>query len=478
MKLHHFGCAALLLAAAGCTPTQEPNSLTVTPSPSLDPVYTLSVQPMANQPSGMPAIHSMASGTYTDGEGNENWVFIGGRSNGFHRMFGPDKGFPVSKANDTLWVVSLAKNAAYGLAIPDHWAEGPQLRSTNMEYTQAGDQLFFAGGYGAPESSGDSHMTFPSGLLIDLPTLGQAIISQDTAAAHGAISSTGTDSTLMVTGGELEPLGDRYYLVFGQDYPRTYNQRSGNYTNRITELSISFSDAPKVTVGQTYTYHGQPASEYSTFHRRDLNVKHAYFGDTLGLIAYSGVFTDQDGAWFTPIKMVPQADGSLKVTEDTTFVQKANLYEAASVLMYDSTTQVMYTSILGGISNYYYDDATGKLAASDTLPLAGQLPFARLINTIIMTPDGTMSEYIQPEVRLPYYLGANASFMPLAKYLHEGEILDWTKVSDAAGEGRTAVLIGYMVGGILSGGPQSGNGNPTQANPVLYEVYATPSETL
>jgi len=435
--------------------------------------FVLKLHPAAQQPAGMPGIHSFAWAHFKDEtDGHLKWLFVGGRDNGFHMSMGPYQTFPISRANNNIFVWCPATGQVNSIALPAGWGQSPQLRSTNMEHYQSGDTLIFNGGYGSSEDSGSSKLTFNTALFLNVPALGKAVIANDAAGVIASLYGMTENDSLMVTGGELEKIGKKYYLVFGQDYPRTYDFQSGNYTNSIVSLKLD-NTVPQFTVDTVYTHEGKPATEYSPYHRRDLNVLPAMFGTSKGLIAYAGVFTQTDGAFVHPVKIQPDGNGGITHGIDSSFTQKANLYESATVLVYDTATQVMYTNMLGGISNYYYNDTLGVAAPSDTLKDALQLPFVRLINQIVMLPDGTMTEYIQTKEQglMPGFLGSNAAFLPLEQFLYDDEILNMAAIKAA---GTDSVMIGHMVGGINAKGAQSGGPNPTKVNEILYEVYLLP----
>jgi hypothetical protein len=132
---------------------------------------------------------------------------------------------------------------------------------------------------------------------------------------------------------------------------------------------------------------------------------------------------------------------------------------------------VTYTTCLGGISNYFWDDATKSMKESATGPLSERLPFVRIINTIASLNDGTTEEYLQepPFWMRGQYLGANGVFIPDESLLVDNDILDYSKLSTTA-----SMRVGYMFGGIRSTGSQSGNGATSLANDTIYEVWVGP----
>lgn len=430
------------------------------PQATLDLPFQIVVQPAAQQPQGMPGLQSAAFA-----EAGGQWLFVGGRVNGFHGMFGPSRQFPQSLANDKLWVIDPGAGKTYGMAIPTSWPLRDNLMANNMCFTQVGDILYFVGGYGSQSATGPSNYTFNTLIAIQVSEMIAAVVADNADEAAAALLYTIENDAFQVTGGELEAIGDDFYLAFGQDYPRAYDGQNGTYTESIVHFQVNGgATPPTAAILGTATYAGGSPNQ---FHRRDLNALHGFDGGgNEVVIAWSGVFTDQQGAWPHPILITP--GGATPATNvETQFTQKANLYKSASVVMYDSQTGALYTSMLGGITNYFLDPATDSIVPSDTLPITMQLPFSNLINTIVRTPDGNYMEYIQrPPNILPGYLGANAQFVPVGSLVHTHEVLDYAKVS-----AQPSTLVGWMVGGIESSGMQSGNGVTTKASNVLYEVH-------
>lgn len=456
--------------------TSEGTVSTASTLPTAAP-YLLEVTRATSQPTGMPGLHSMALGVWTDTTDNhEKWLLIGGRTNGFHGRSGPTSGFPQSMANTKMWVVDREGGTTHSMDIPTDWENFAQLKSTNMQSYQDGDLLMFVGGYGNTASEGPAEQTFSKALFINVPAMGKAVIDNDATSAKTAIVSEISNDVFQVTGGELDKIGDKYYLVFGQNYEGAYETSlNGTYTNSITELTFAGTPPTSVAVGSAFTYDDKPASEYTPYHRRDLNVHPAMIRGKKGAVAYAGVFTKEFGAWTNPVLMVLDSDNnSISVGMAEGFSQKANLYEAATVLMYDESTEQTFTSVLGGISDYVWNDTTNSIASSGNWPIEKQLPFSRVINTMVMNTLGTQFvEFIQDKDQglLPGWLGANGYFIQNSAYAYDDDFLDWSKVK-AAGD---KVLIGYFIGGIQSQGPYTGDGiTGTRANNSVYEVYAKP----
>jgi hypothetical protein len=110
-----------------------------------------------------PAIQSFA---FAQSEGK--WLFIGGRINGLHG-FSASNSFPKQFSNKFIYVIDPVTHQVWSrnifLDLP--FAVADQLRSTNMQYTQVGNKLYYLGGYGY-DSTSNSLLTFPLLKVIDI----------------------------------------------------------------------------------------------------------------------------------------------------------------------------------------------------------------------------------------------------------------------------------------------------------------------
>ncbi len=251
--------------------------------------YALSfVEDTSGRFDALPAMHSFAFGEH-DG----HWVFVSGRTNGFHGFTPPGSNFSRGSANQQIVVFrpfgtpgqNVWTMAVSSLSIPTLAKD--QLLSANTNATQDGDDLVVVGGYG--QSSSGPRQTYPAVTRIHLPTLIAAVKSNSLAAASGAIK-TSQDDRMRVTGGELRKLDDGFfYLVFGHDFNGLYLQpgESQVYTNEIRRFRLTDGPTglPTVTDYAVWTHPEE-------FHRRDLNVEHVLLPNgALALSANGGVFT-------------------------------------------------------------------------------------------------------------------------------------------------------------------------------------------
>jgi hypothetical protein len=421
--------------------------------------FKISIEQGANQPA--PPLQSFAIGA-----SGGKWLLVGGRTRGFHRTSQPEATFPSKYANEYIYVIDYANDFAWKVGLPPKLK--PLLRGSNMEYYQDGDVLYLVGGYGSTcnDDKPECYQSFPNLTAIKVPDLIQAITSgklSDIAQYIVTIS----DERMRVTGGDLRKIGDYYYLVFGQNYDNIYKGAyTGKYTEQVRRFKIKFDG--KTLAISDYQAFTDPAGSgpQSQYHRRDLNVVEAIRGDgAKGISVYGGVFTPNGAAWRNPIYIDQDAAGNTKVTVDTSFQQKMNLYECPKLLMFDPASKTMYTALFGGISYYYYNKQ-GELEESN---LDNWMPFINTITTLARRADGTTMEWPQPPANaLPGLMGANAVFVAadgLAGYAGSHEVLDYSRLP--AGK----VLLGRIYGGILATAAQSSEFNPTYASATIYEVY-------
>jgi hypothetical protein len=402
--------------------------------------------------------------SFVFGQANGLWLMTGGRTNGFHGTSDNESTFPTKYSNTNMFVYDPVNNKQYKMAIPATFAL--QLQSTNMNYYQDGDYLYCIGGYGSTcaTDTPSCYQTFPNLTAINVPNAITAIQNNNAAGLESAISTI-EDERMRVTGGALRKLGDWFLLTVGQNYNTLYKGGvTGIYTDQVRRFKITNTNGvPAIT---DYMAIDCPfaidESGDNQFHRRDLTVSEAVLSDgSLGLTIFGGVFTTHGGAFLNPISI---GNNGMQYILHDEFNQKFNLYECAHIPMYDATTQMMYTVLLGGISNYYYDKK-GALMPGNPL---NALPFSNHVTTIVSNNGGAMVEYPQQTPALPTYIGSDAEFVvdaSLALYKTSEGIIDFSKLPTSGD-----VTLGVMYGGIVATAQQSSEFNPTFASNKIYKV--------
>jgi hypothetical protein len=419
--------------------------------------FTVSVREIT-APTGTPRLQSFALGrTGTD------WVLMGGRRNGFHRTSTAESTFPTATANDSIYVVDLQGGRTWSAPLPAAYRS--ILRTSNTQYVQDGDNLYIVGGYGSTcdDDRPECYQTFPNLTVVALPALADLVKRQRTDSIFATIQ-TMQDARMRVTGGALEKIGNTFYLVMGHDY---FSMYKGGVTGLYTEQVRAFTLSPTALVIDTYTAYGDSSASgtASQWHRRDLNVvPMVHPGGGHGLAIYGGVFTSTSGAWVNPMYMTV-ADGGTPAFAVDTFSMKMSLYESAHVVMYDPASETMYTTLLGGISAWYYNDQ-GNLVPGG---INNHMPWTGTISTLARDSRGVTREIVQPAAQgLPGRRGGNAAFVPSEALLMQGshDVIDYSRIPPG-----DSVMVGWMYGGIFAFADQSSEFNPTEASDKIYEVW-------
>lgn len=381
----------------------------------------------------LPGLHSFA---YARHEGK--WLLLGGRKDGMHLKF---NSFPGSGANGNVIVTDPATMQVWQIPLtelPDTLQE--QLRSTNMEFFQDGNTLFFIGGYGRSETA-QNHITYPYLTTIDVSGLMNAVMEGSALIPH---FHQIRDTFFAVTGGQAQMLHDTVFLVGGHRFEGAYSANSGEnqlqfYTNAIRKFTLSNnSNGWQVT-------HKSIILDELHLHRRDYNLAPQILQQgELGLVAFSGVF--QPGSVALPFQNIVEIShaGHQSVNGFSQFL--AN-YHCAKFPIYSAVENNMHTVFFGGMSQYWVNE-------NDSLLRDNRIPFVRTISRVSRLADGTYEE-VPFDAQLPFFTGTSAEFI-LADGVPtlENGIVDL----DALPAGSN--LIGYIVGGIVT--PE------TQRNPFIF----------
>ncbi|MDZ4712550.1 MAG: T9SS type A sorting domain-containing protein [bacterium] len=393
---------------------------------------------------GTPSIHSFAFA-----QSNGKWLFIGGRTNGLHG-FDAASAFPKQYANKNIFVINPNTLQTYSrnIFIDCAYSTADPLRSTNMQFVQDGNKLYITGGYGFDSTSGN-FVTFPVLTVIDVEEMIQAVSTGASVLPH--IRQL-TDSRVQICGGDLEKLGDYFYLAGGHNFNGLYSNFSNDqvYSNQIRKFKITD------TGGNLGITDYSTADDTVEFHRRDMNVVPAMKPDgvTPYLMLYGGVFRHGSNTpYLNPINI--EASGTFV---DFTFTQKMSQYTCAFLNAFNPTSGDMHTTFFGGMSVYYYNEIT-QMQVYDSL-----VPFINDITTLTKFSSGISEEKISI-TKMPALLGTNAQFIlePSIPQFSNGVI----KLNELSG--RT--FAGYIFGGIRALLP---NNTPSFPSDYILKVYITP----
>jgi hypothetical protein len=422
------------------------------------------------------------------------WIFIAGRTGGYHGVGQGDVDFPRTKSNAAIWVIEppaagpakvysfpVADLPASLAAIKDQWL------STNLEFFRDKDTLYLMGGYGA--NSAGEMVTFPLVSSVNLPALVEGVMHhKDTFSKTIAW----TESPLVQsTGGELVKLDDGFfYLIGGHVFMGSYRafeaadektspKASQTYLGEIRKLKFAATKPGKIDVTLVESF------KDPEFARRDLNASLTILedGKSLGASAWGGVFTKDQLNFVHPIFLTAGAAPHV----DESYEQKMSSYSCASLLLFDPASSAMYTTFFGGISRWRWNDTSRQFEIAPTkgdktkqTDYLDGMPWINEISTIARRSGGKISEFVQQDNRLPAYLGTNGAFLPAAGIKR---MRDDTNILDLSQFKGKRVLAGYLYGGIKASpkqfpytdeSPEYTSGNvPTKPSDMILKVYVT-----
>ena len=408
----------------------------------------------------LPSVPSIQSAVSAQAGGK--WLIFGGRTNGLHG-FDPSgvDSFPPLAQNNDIFVIDPATGqtwaepwAATGLSATT-WAS---LASSNQESYQQGDRLYAVGGYSSTtDAAGNVNFrTYDTLSSISVAGLMAAVMTQGSAV--GSVKQV-QDPRFEVTGGDISTIGDRTYLVFGQDFQGGYNGSTGTsngsqvYTDEIRSFRI-IDDGPTLAIAD-YQAQRDPVN----FRRRDGNIVPAVFPDgKQGLVYYGGVFTvPAGGGYRNPV--VIGADGVGRVDGYQQFFSQ---YTSGNATLYDAQSKSLATVLLGGIGLYDYDFATG------TLNQDSELPFVDDVTSLVRGRDGSSREYIMPS-QFPGLYGAAATYLASTDLpTYSNGVINLRAI-------KGEMTLGYVYGGIVSTvGDTTDPADQTTASSRVFKVTIVP----
>lgn len=456
-KFFSLGCllvgSALTAQATNQTATVSPIELTGLP-------YGIEMQVADMGSAELPTLQSYASGTY-DGK----WILAAGRTNGLHSFTQSGvTNFPPAAQNTDLWVIDPLAKQSWHRSLGDGTAGISSsvfnaLSATATQSVQRNNTLYVTGGY-VYDSVGDNFTTYNTLTALDLAGVVDWV-QTGTGSLASSVRQT-SDPGLKVTGGELDLVGGKAFLTFGQDFEGGYTPGSnGVYTKQVRTFDI-------VDNGVTLSISPIIASTTEdAYRRRDLNI--VPLGPSTAdaaLVALSGVFTDSGGAWTVPVEI--GADGTPTMADPnlaSTFKQGMNGYDAAKLVMYSPSTGENHILLLGGISLQTYD---GAQFVTDN-----GLPFTSQGSAIVRGDDGTYRQYylgdVYPDVMdlntgNPLLFGAEATFFLNPDVKLFAGFINFDELN-----GRT--LLGYVFGGIAA---EQANDGASAASNLPFEVWYNP----
>jgi hypothetical protein len=394
----------------------------------------------------LPGLHSFAFAHW-----GQWWVVIGGRIGGLHGFF-PFTAFPENEANANIFLIDPETGEYHTFFVDNlNVPFKDPLKSTNPQYTQDGAVLYITGGYGKQQSTGD-FITFPVLTAVSLPELVNSILAETNPSnAFQQIEL----ASMQVCGGEMEKLGDYFYLIGGHNIAGTYTQTPSpaytqTYTSEIRKFKINRTNT-SLAISNYTAYHDD-----NNLHRRDFSLGPVIqTNGAEALCLYGGVFRpDADLPYYNPIYIEENDIFNLDVSYQQVFSQ----YTCPILPMYDSINADMYSIFFAGLSAHFWDSDAQQIKYDE------KVPFIKDISTLRHFSSGQSLEYLMPQ-KFDELLGANMIFVPNEQLSHyTNEVIRLNKL-----EGKT--LAGYLFGGIKASIP---NLTPSSASNRMFKVFITP----
>jgi hypothetical protein len=409
--------------------------------------YTLRFEPV-------PIDQMIGVQSFAFGKSGDEVVIIGGRIDGLHRRQ-PWVSFDSAGHNNQLVVLNLKtrqiwKSGLSGCSV----ALADQLKATNHCFAQVEDTLVLIGGYGIRTEVHD-HATFPAALKFSVSELIDSVKKQGVTDVLFQVEKS---DSFAVCGGQLQVIGDRYYLVGGHRFDGKYNPRNGpSFTQTYTSGIRSFTWKGKKV-------HFFPSViDAELLHKRDYNlVKIQESISTYSFLALSGVFQQNvDLPYQTTTRI--SSDGKIRLQPG--FRQFYNQYECPEVVIFDTQNATNHILMMGGIAQYY--DSLGMPVQDDNVPFNATL--ARLC----IKSDGSMEEWLMPGT-MPQMLGAGSAFVPNSGEQWKNGIWQWDSTLEDEQQ------LGYLIGGIVASRKNIfwiNEGKESVAVPTVYSVYLSKTET-
>jgi hypothetical protein len=293
-----------------------------------------------------------------------------------------------------------------------------------------------------------NYTTYDTLTSININGMIAAVIHGGDLARAAAIRQV-SDPRLAVTGGNISTVGDRTFLVFGQNFQGGYNIPAPPTAQpSFTQIYIDEIQSFKIVKrGRTLGIAGyQALRDPTNFRRRDGNLGEVVEPNgRQNLTYYGGVFSPGAAgtAYQSPISIA--AGGKTYV--DSRYQQFFDQYSTASIALFDQKKRAMDTVFFGGIS--LYDYVNGQ--PTEFTPAQGGPGWVDDVSTLMQRPNGLDQEFVmQP---LPGLYGAYGAFMNNPRLpLYANGVIKLNKL-------KPTTILGYIYGGIYSTVAET-SGNP------------------
>ena len=202
-------------------------------------------------------------------------------------------------------------------------------------------------------------------------------------------------------------------LVFGQNFSNDNVFADGTYSEQIRRFRIIDNGTNLSVVAQK----SLPETPDPNYRRRDLNVVPIIERGRQSFVAFSGVFTTNNGVWTVPVEISRKGITTMaNPTNADTFAQGMNNYTCPTLELFSRKAGNSYTVLMGGISFGFF--------SSGVFLTDPELPFINQVTTIKRDRDGVFSQYLM-NAEYPVILstgsnpgnqllfGASATFIPV-----------------------------------------------------------------
>lgn len=400
------------------------------------------------------------------------WIFISGRTNGVHGFSNVGNNFPPSFQNKSVFIVDPATGDSWSRSLSDEssglsQSEIDTLSVTSAQFFQKGKMLYLVGGYGINTASGQME-TKSTLTAINLKKL-TAWVMNGTPTVKKAICQI-AHPLLQVTGGFLFQDNDHepFLLMLGQNFQGLYRDDSnGIYTKQIrsfwlvedgNHLSILPNNSKKI---------------HQDYRRRDLNIVPIMRNNKPAYTAFAGVFTLTTGVWTVPITIFP--DGSSFEPDPKsphTFKQAMNHYSCPTFGLYSTHSKEMYVVFPGGISYGFFSN--GQFETDS------EVPFTNQVTTIKIDKHDNYMQYLM-NAEYPFIastgtnpgnqllFGASAQFFPAPELpVFRNGVIQLDALPS------TPIVLGHIVGGIMSTLPNTITISDSTSSPYIFTVKLIP----
>mgnify|MGYP001056370459 CR=1 FL=1 len=483
--------------------------------------YSVSIEVMPNK--NAPSLQSFAHGV-----SNNKWLLFAGRTNskdslngGLHDLNGnySNTSFTPPSFNERIYVYDVATDAkpisisinelvkrvktkcsTFSEGIPYQLTPCYKLnealknnlsvfKNSNALVKQVGEYLYVIGGYGAINfaTPKNGYTTYNQIAKINVRLLIQLVEGEKELieAEWIDLMSFGKNENLISTGGELQYINGKFYLVgghnFGNSAPKV--SQGQKYVDAVYPFSLSVNKGNgsllDVSISAAITDVSNPripaADNISIFRRRDGPILPSLYKSPIsgkiasGIAIYAGVFKPGDDsnlqAWNDAIYIHPQwANKESKLfTYDKSYNQNNyNVYAAPSFVAYDSSSEVSHSYLLGGIGD-------GKFGFTNT----GTHITTNISNYPIASKNEIFSQnlFSNNTTNIPPFYGAEAILFP-------NQNINYTTYSDEIIDLNTSfkdtntIEIGYIFGGIeaFKSNPGTYGKRNSRASNLIWKV--------